>query len=383
VEGIELLEREPPSPELCSIYAQMAVDRVMSGHDEEGLGWAEKALDLADRLGGLPEARLKALDARGMARCDLGDLGGMADLRAALALGLEIGAGYDTAVIYNNLAEPLWLAEGPAVAMALCQEGIEFAERRGLAEGVMWLRTSMTSLLFDLGRWDEALAAADRVIASDRAQDGDYAAVGAQRYAAVIHVWRGEMRAARQLLAQVLPRAREIGDLQQLIPTLVLAALVEHAAGDRAAALALVREVGRIIGDHAGGHWYLGQHLPDLVRLSARTAPALARELVGHGRVDATRHRVAMGTAMAVLAETAGDLEEAAVLYQEAAAGWSSYGHVLEHGLALLGAGRCLLGRPEAASSLRQAHTIFGGLRARPQVAEADRLLGRAAGERS
>ena len=52
------------------------------------------------------------LDSRGVARGDLGDLGGMDDLRAALAMSsLEIGAGYDTAVVYNSLIEPLWLTE--------------------------------------------------------------------------------------------------------------------------------------------------------------------------------------------------------------------------------------------------------------------------------
>jgi hypothetical protein len=108
-----LLERVGPGPELCSAYAQMAMDRVLSGHPR-ALGWADKALALVDELGGLPEERLRALDARGVARGDLGDLGGMEDLRAALAVGLEIGAGYDTAVVYNNLIEPLWLSEGPA-----------------------------------------------------------------------------------------------------------------------------------------------------------------------------------------------------------------------------------------------------------------------------
>jgi len=98
VRAVELLERAGPGPELCSAYAQMAMDRVMSGHPQEALGWADKALALADELGGLPEERLRALDARGVARGDLGDLGGMEDLRAALAVGLEIGAGYDTAV---------------------------------------------------------------------------------------------------------------------------------------------------------------------------------------------------------------------------------------------------------------------------------------------
>ena len=39
----------------------------------EALDWANKGLALADDLGGLPRVRPRALDARGMARCDLGD----------------------------------------------------------------------------------------------------------------------------------------------------------------------------------------------------------------------------------------------------------------------------------------------------------------------
>jgi tetratricopeptide (TPR) repeat protein len=136
--AVELLEGAPAGPELCSAYAQMAMDRVMSGHPREALVWADRALALADRLGGLPEERLRALDSRGVARDDLGDLGGMDDLRAALTIGLEVGAGYDTAVVYDNLMEPLWLSEGPAAALAFSQEAVEFTERRGLGEGTAW-----------------------------------------------------------------------------------------------------------------------------------------------------------------------------------------------------------------------------------------------------
>jgi hypothetical protein len=41
---------------------------------------------------------------------------------------------------------------------------------------------------------------------------------------------------------------------------------------------------------------------------------------------------------------------------EPAAAAWEAHGHLAEHGLALLGAGRCLrrLGRPEAAARLRR-----------------------------
>src|SRR5215217_3295808 len=94
-EAIELLEREPPGAELVSAYVRMAADRVVSGHAREALEWADKALALADNLGGLPRIRPRALDARGTARCDLDDFGGMDDLRTGLALGLELGSGYD------------------------------------------------------------------------------------------------------------------------------------------------------------------------------------------------------------------------------------------------------------------------------------------------
>ena len=382
-EAIELLEREPPSPELCAAYEGMAGDRVLSGHAKEALEWADKALALADQLGGLPELRPRVLDARGMARCDLGDLGGMDDLRAALALGLELGSGYDTAVIYNNLAEPVWLVDGSTAALDLCQEGVDFAERRGLVQMAMWLRASTLGPLLDLGRWDEALALAEEAIAWDHGHGGDYLAVGCQRYMTLIRLWRGELGAAGVLAAEALPKAREIDDFQQLVPALVNAALVAQAGGDRDAALALAEETVRLTAERAGGHRFRGEHLADLVRLTAEAAPALARDLVERARPTATRYRLAALTARAVLAETAGDAEQAAGLHAEAAGGWLAYGQLLEHGRALLGAGRCRarLGDPGSRAMLRDAHAVFTRLGAHPLAAEAEVLLRAAPGD--
>jgi class 3 adenylate cyclase/tetratricopeptide (TPR) repeat protein len=376
-EAIELLEREPPGAELASAYVRMAADRVVSGHAREALEWADKALALADDLGGLPRIRPRALDARGTARCDLGDFGGMDDLRAGLALGLELGSGYDTAVLYNNLAEPVWLVEGPDAAMAVCEEGVDFAERRGQSEAAMWLRASTLGPLLDLGRWDEAVALADEAIAWDLAHGGDYLAIGCRRHLTLILAWRGDLIAARDLASRVLPRAREIDDLQQLVPALVNSALVERASGDQQAAVALVEEAAELTAGRAGGRRFLGQHLADMVRVAAVPAPAMAKALLDDAEATATRYRLAAATARAVLAESTGDLEHAATLYTEVAAGWSAYGQVLEHVLALLGRGRCLaqLGRPGARPVLRVAHQRLITLGARPTAAEAKDLL--------
>jgi class 3 adenylate cyclase/tetratricopeptide (TPR) repeat protein len=379
-EAIELLEREPPGPELVSAYVSMAGERVVAGHAREALEWADKALVLADELGGLPRIRARILDARGMARCDRGDfLGGMDDLRAGLALGLELGSGYDTAVIYNNLVEPVWLVEGPEAALAMCESGIDFAERRGLSEAAMWLRSYTVGPLLDRGRWEEAVALADEAIAWDLAHGGDYLAIGCRRYVTLVLAWQGDLIAAHDLATRVLPRAREIDDLQQLVPALVNAALVEQASGDKAAALTLVSEAAQLTADRAGGRRFLGQHLADMVRVAADPAPTLAQDLIDATDPTATRYRLTATTARAILAESTGDPSAAATLYAEAAEGWTAYGQVLEHALALLGQGRCLAAtaHSDAADLLEAAHQRLKALGARPSAAEASTLLDR------
>jgi class 3 adenylate cyclase/tetratricopeptide (TPR) repeat protein len=379
VRAVELLERTRPGPELCSAYAQMAMDRVMSGHPQEALGWADKALALAEELGGLPEERLRALDSRGVARGDLGDLGGMDDLRAALNLGLEVGAGYDTAVVYNNLIEPLWLSEGPAAALETCQEAIEFTERRGLGEGTAWIRSATLVPLLDLGRWDEAVDTANILIAWERDHGGQYMAEMAHQVKARVLLWRGEVQAARTLARAFLPRAREIDDLQLLVPALATAAAVEQAAGQRKAAAALVQEVLRVVGDRSGGRWYLGQHIADLVRVCLAVGQrATAEALAALANDSVTRNQHGLLSARAAITEADGDLDEAVRRYDEAAACWARYAHQLERAQALLGAGRSLLalGRPEGRRRFTDARTVLAALNAKPLLAETDAALG-------
>jgi tetratricopeptide (TPR) repeat protein len=377
-QAIELLEPERPSPELCSSYVQMAADRVLSGHSEEAPGWADKALALAERFGGLPGVRVQALDYRGLARCDLGDFGGLDDLQLALQLADEIGAGNDAALLHNSLAGPLWLADGPAAALETCRAGIDFAERRGLAQTTMSLRGSSIQMLADLGRWDQVLTIADEVIVSDRAHGGGYESVAAETHKAVVWLWRGEIAAAQSLMRELLSQARDIDDLQILIPALAAAALVERARGDLRLALRPIQEINRVAHERGGGQFYLGLYVADLVRTCmAADQQTLAVQLIEHAPTQAARHQHARFTAQAVVTETHDDLNKAAQMYEQVAERWAQYGHTFEHGQALLGAGRCQLRlhRPQALSRLEEARTIFASLSARPLLAETDAWL--------
>ena len=112
----------------------------------------------------------------------------------------------------------------------------------------------------------------------------------------------------------------------------------------------------------------------------------LLRSLIDQGVEYLTRDRNSMASARAVLAELEGDLTAAIERYEDAATRWEAFPSVLEHGLALMGAGRSLLalGRQnEGAARLRAARERFGALKAAPLVGEVDDLLARATSKTS
>jgi hypothetical protein len=240
----------------------------------------------------------------------------------------------------------------------------------------MWIRSASFGPLADLGRWDEVLALADEVIAQERTPGG-YQSVGAATHKAHILLWRGEIAAAQPLVRELLSQARDIDDLQILVPALAAGAAVE-AAGNPPLAAHLIQELNRETHARGGGQWYLGLYLAGLVRTCMATHQhALASQLIDHAPTRAARHQHARLTAQAVLAEAGGELHKAAELYEQVAERWTQYGHVLERGQGLLGAGRCLvrLNRPQAAPKLQHARTSFAALGARPLLAESEAWL--------
>jgi tetratricopeptide (TPR) repeat protein len=196
---------------------------------------------------------------------------------------------------------------------------------------------------------------------------------------AFVLVYRGEPGAAQALAKEFLPRAREIRDPQVLVPAVAAGSLIEHALGNRAAAGRLIEELEEITRDRPV---FRVRHLPEALRLCvAMGALDLAEGLLATDIHQAARHRYAVLTGRAVLAEARGDLREAGRLHGEAAARWADYGFPLEQGQAWLGVGRCLVAlglHREAAAPLAESQRVFDALGARPLRAEAERLLARA-----
>jgi len=77
---------------------------------------------------------------------------------------------------------------------------------------------------FDLGRWDELLEIGDRVIESEPDRTGQIA-VMAQTYRQSVLIRRGVSDGVAILEDEILPRAREIGDGQVVVPAFGTAAV--------------------------------------------------------------------------------------------------------------------------------------------------------------
>jgi tetratricopeptide (TPR) repeat protein len=360
LEAIGILEREP-SADLVSAYEYAAVGDTLAGRSREGLEWADKGIAFAREFG--VDNIVRHLQMRGLARIDLGDLGGIDDLREALDLSLRLGLGFETASAYNNLGEVVGGYENIRSGLELTDASREFARRRGMTHHVMWTRGARLWSLYELGEWDELLAESDELVRWDRAEGGTQIEVNALLTSAPVRGQRGDVERALADVALFLPRAREIADPQAVAPALTQAAFINALAGRLDDAVRLTDEFERA---SRGQRWRL-PGLSPLVRVCAAAGElALAEKLLDGPPAPANSpsRTSAVLTARAVLAAMAGDTDEAAALFRAAAEGWEQWGSVVERAYALLDLGRC--GDEEAA---REAQAIFERLRARPFVA--------------
>ncbi len=377
--ALGLLEPLGPSPELVEALAGRAAASFLSDQYPEAAAFAERAVELAGKLG-LP-VPARALGFYGCARFALGQAAGLEDMRRALDAATAQGLGRETAVLYLNLAASLVRAEGPRAAWELSQQGAAFAQRHGIAEWVPLLEGIAVEAVADLGLIEDAqtlmATALGHVAADDWMGQVDLRSAEARMLAR-----RGELPQSGLMdwIEQAVARARELGEPQYLGGLLGLAAIARAATGQAGAAASLLAELEQVPNV---------RHTLDYLR----ALPALVRVAIAAGNPDLGARladglipvyqldRYALMTARALLAERHGECAKAAGLFTEAADGWQRFEVPWERAQALLGKGRCLLtlGRPtEAQRPLKAAREIFASLGASPAVTDADSLLAQA-----
>ena len=269
-----------------------------------------------------------ALHIRGDSRIALGDPDGIDDLQGHSPGRRRLGSVSDVVTSFSYLADREWQVTGPAAAIQLLDEASELADRRGAFSQESWTKVAALELLYELGRWDEALTRAEP-LASDARMD--------ESLQVAIDVWTGYIRLRRGKydddVDELLVRARNAAEMQVIAPALALAAEASADAGDVANATALLTEwEERTAGRSA---MYRSNGAPSVVRSAlAIGARELAETVVARSETVTMRDHVFIDTAAAVVRDA--DPETWAQLEER----WRAYGNRYEQALAARALGR-------------------------------------------
>ena len=211
-----LLERHPPGPVYALYLSRRAGGDMLSGRARECVESSDTAIAMANEFG-LDNLAARVLQYRGVARTELGDLGGLDDLRESIER-LTGGSAISVGIGQLNLADATWMSVGAAEGLELHRALQAFCESRGLRGSFWWSKAESTWMLFDLGCWDELLAVVEEVAGSSGETGGLQALELGLAHKALVLARRGDPETAATIAQELLPKAHAGDDMQLLAP---------------------------------------------------------------------------------------------------------------------------------------------------------------------
>jgi class 3 adenylate cyclase/tetratricopeptide (TPR) repeat protein len=229
-----------PSRTKATVLGQLGSYLMADGRSSEAIAVSLQALGIAEPLG-MDELRAGALTTIGVSRVYAGDLRGIRDLSASLAVSREAGL-RETARVLFNLASIHANLGQLELAFRLQDEARRSAERFAHAPALRWLEAERLYQMYWEGRWD----AAREAIAALRAEPdatSEYTRFDADLITAWMAVARGELESANVAVDRLLEFGRRAKSPQALRPALAVAARAALAAGNTAEARARLHEL--------------------------------------------------------------------------------------------------------------------------------------------
>jgi class 3 adenylate cyclase len=239
--ALALIAGAPPSSTKAAVLRGCMFHLAMANRHAEARAVAAQVLELAGRLG-LRDFEADALGTIGLARVDAGDAGGVADLRAAIAAFDALGTSGSVAW-HLNLAYALAALGDLAGCHAELEVAAHDAERFGLLRSARAIGLQRVAEHYRTGRWDEAVAVVDALVASSPAQERHYLEWECRVWRGRILLARGDLDGALADSASALELARRTADPMALNPALAFRASALLAAGREAAAREAVAEL--------------------------------------------------------------------------------------------------------------------------------------------
>ena len=244
--ALTLVADAPTSPSKLVVLKNCMMDLIVADRYQEVLEVAHELLAMARALQDR-DSEAAGLGAIGVARINLGDPSGVADLERCVALYQEHGS---PGVIpwQNNLAYARAILGNLRGCVAARRAAFDAAEHFGSARTLRWLELERTAEHYWNGHWDQAAAVADSVTTEDNSGATHYLECDCRIWRGRIRLARGQLDDARQDGQRALELARASNDRLNLDPALAFEAKILLVAGRST-------EAGRLVDD-------LLEHLP-------------------------------------------------------------------------------------------------------------------------
>jgi tetratricopeptide (TPR) repeat protein len=162
-QALALVEPLRASPSKAFVYSEAARQAMLAWRNDEAIEYGRRALELADSLD-LPEARVNALNNVGVARFHMGEQEGLADLAQSIELANRVNSPGVARSLHNLSTLTYFVGDCPK-SLELEEQAIAAAARFGIAPIWRVSRGMRPAYLIRVGRWDDAAAAIDEVLA--------------------------------------------------------------------------------------------------------------------------------------------------------------------------------------------------------------------------
>jgi len=216
--ALKILEKDPESVELASLYEDVSHMLWRTGKSAESLPWAQKAFQLAKRLGD-PEVLAGCYANLGILDLHSGEFEKASKyfeqgLRIALENNHTRNVIGNLIRLYNNLSTVYWLTGEFQKAFETAQKGSEYAKRVGALYGLPWLDSLLALSYASMGELQRAISIFEDILTLSKRTRHTVHISGAMYGLGVCYQILGEWDKSLQYLMEAVDIARKVEEYQ-------------------------------------------------------------------------------------------------------------------------------------------------------------------------
>jgi tetratricopeptide (TPR) repeat protein len=210
-DALAVIGADEPDEDVALLTVRLGNAFVFVGQIERATELIERALDMGESLG-VPEILIRGWGARAIMVAPTRRREAEMLLRASAELALEQGSADRAATALGNLSDLAFGADRYEDALRYLERSLELARRAGDLPNTWFATSESTYALYQLGRWDEALAAFAEL--PEEQLPSGHVLISPLTSVLPIHIYRGELDRARALCA-IYERLEHSVDVQE------------------------------------------------------------------------------------------------------------------------------------------------------------------------